>query len=87
MIIKIFAGIGMACMLYIVYILLQCDLDKFKIWRKTGYKIKMLCKPHNYDFYYMLPNNWELTLKCKKYGKIKKLYVDVEALKRAFDEV
>ena len=57
MIIKIFAGIGMACMLYIVYILLQCDLDKFKIWRKTGYKIKMLCKPHNYDFYYMLPNN------------------------------
>lgn len=87
MIIKIFAGIGMACMLYIVYILLQCGLDKFKRWRKTGYKIKMLCKPHIYDFYYMWTNNGELTLKCKKCGKIKKLYVDVEALKRAFDEV
>lgn len=87
MVIKIFAGIGLVCVLYITYMLLECSWDKFKRWRKAGCKIKMLCKPHIYDFYYMWQDDGELTLKCKKCGKIKKLYVDVEVLKRAFDEV
>ena len=47
----------------------------------------MLCKPHVYGFYYMWPGSGELTLKCKKCWKVKKLYVDVESFKGVFDEV
>lgn len=54
---------------------------------KAGCKIKMLCKPHIYDFYCMWPGDGELTLKCKKCGKVKKLYVDVESFKGVFDKV
>ena len=56
-------------------------------WRKKGCKIKMLCKPHVYDFYCMWPDDGELNLKCKKCGKITKLYVDVESFKGVFDKV
>lgn len=87
MIIKIFTGIGMGWVLYVAYILLKCSLERFKRWRKAGCKIKMLCKPHIYDFYCMWPGDGELTLKCKKCGKVKKLYVDVESFKGVFDEV
>lgn len=85
--IKIFAGIGMGWVIYVAYILLKCSLERFKRWRKTGCKVKMLCKPHVYCFYYMWPGSGELTLKCKKCWKVKKLYVDVESFKGVFDEV
>ena len=85
--IKIFAGIGMGWVLFVAYVLLKCSLERFKRWRKTGCKVKMLCKPHVYGFYYMWPNDGELTLKCKKCGKVKKLYVDVESFKGVFDKV
>ena len=87
MVIKIFAGIGMAFAALIMANFLYYAAEKIKKWRKTGCKIKMLCKPHVYGFYSLWPNDGELILKCKKCGKVKKLYVDVESLKGAFDEV
>lgn len=87
MIIKIFAGIGMAFAALIMANFLYYAAEKIKRWRKTECKIKMLCKPHIYGFYCMWPDGGELTLKCKKCGKFKKLYVDVESLKGVFDEV
>ena len=85
MIIKILAGIGMAWVFYVAYILLKCSWERFKRWRKTGCKIKMLCKPHIYDFYCLWPDDGELTLKCKKCGKFKKLYIDVENWNKMID--
>ena len=85
--IKIFAGIGMAFVALIMAIFLQYATEKIKKWRKTGCKVKMLCNPHIYDFSSLWPGDGKLTLKCKKCGKVKKLYVDVESLKGAFDKV
>lgn len=85
--IKIFAGIGMGWVLYVAYILLKCSWERIKRWRKTGCKVKMLCKPHIYDFYFLWHGDGELTLKCKKCGKVKRLYVDVESFKGVFDKV
>ena len=87
MAIKIFAGIGMAFVALIMANFLYYAAEKIKRWRKTGCKVKMLCKPHVYGFYYMWPDDGELTLKCKKCGKVKKLYVDVESFKGVFDKV
>lgn len=87
MIIEIFAGIGMAFVALIMANFLQYAAEKIKRWRKNGCKIKMLCKPHVYGFYCMWPDDGELTLKCKKCGKVKKLYVDAESFKGVFDEV
>lgn len=53
--------------------------DKFNRWRKNGCKIKCLCKPHIYGFYWFFPDSGELALKCKKCGKIKKIIVDEES--------
>nr|DAQ49817.1 MAG TPA: baseplate protein [Caudoviricetes sp.] len=85
--IKIFAGIGMGWVLYVAYILLKCSWERIKRWRKTGCKVKMLCKPHIYDFNFLWHGDGELTLKCKKCGKVKRLYVDVESFKGVFDKV
>lgn len=52
---------------------------KFNRWRKNGCKIKCLCKPHIYKFYWYFPDSGELTLKCKKCGKINKIIVDKES--------
>lgn len=85
MIIKIFAGIGMAFVALIMANFLQYAAEKIKRWRKNGCKIKMLCKPHIYDFYCLWPDDGELTLKCKKCGKFKKLYIDVENWNKMID--
>ena len=87
MIIKIFAGIGMAFVAIVIANFLYYAAKKIKKWRAKGCKIKILCKPHIYDFYYLWPGDGELNLKCKKCGKVKKLYVDVESFKGVFDEV
>lgn len=87
MIMEILAGIGAGVVIGGALILLQYLKDVFKSWRRNGCKIKLLCKPHVYGFYCMWPNNGKLTLKCKKCGKVKKLYVDVESFKGVFDKV
>ena len=83
MAIKIFAGIGIVFVALIMTDFLYYAEKKIEKWRANGCKIKMLCNPHVYEFYWMWPNTGELILKCKKCGKIKKLHVDVESLKRA----
>lgn len=85
MVIKIFAGIGLVCVLYIIYMLLECSWEKFKRWRKSGCKIKMFCKPHKYEPKWLLSESGELYLKCQKCGKTKKLYIDTEAFREWFD--
>lgn len=69
-----------ACVLGVfVYIAILTLINKFNRWRKNGCKIKCLCKPHIYKFYWFFPDSGELTLKCKKCGKIKKIIVDRES--------
>lgn len=77
MIIKIFAAIGIVFAVLIMANFLCYAEEKIKKWRENDCKIKMLCNPHVYEYYWMWPNG-ELILKCKKCGKIKRLRVDVE---------
>lgn len=76
MIMEILAGIGAGVVIGGVLILLQYLKDVFKSWRRNGCKIKLLCKPHEYEPDWLWPRSGELCLKCKKCGKTKKLYID-----------
>lgn len=85
MIMEIFAGIGVIVVMCVVAELMEHLRDTFRNWRENGCKIKLLCKPHIYDFYSLWPGDGELTLKCKKCGKFKKLYIDVENWNKMID--
>ena len=61
-----------------IYAAVRVLINKFNRWRKNGCKIKCLCKPHIYELYWFFYDSGELTLKCKKCGKIKKIIVDRE---------
>lgn len=74
----IFMTIGISTVGFMVYVVTCEIINKFKRWRKNGCKIKCLCKPHIYECCWFFPNSGELTLKCKKCGKIKKIIVDEE---------
>lgn len=69
----IFMTIGISTVGFMIYVVVCEIINKFNRWRKNGCKIKCLCKPHIYEFYWFFPNSGELALKCKKCGKIKKL--------------
>lgn len=84
MIMEILAGIGAGVVIGGVLMLLQYLRDVFRNWRKNGCKIKLLCKPHQYEPDWLWPGSGELELKCKKCGKTKKLYVDVKAFNKWF---
>ncbi len=84
MIIKIFAGIGMAFVAIVIANFLYYAAKKIKKWRAKGCKIKILCKPHVYVFHYLCDNGG-LYLKCKKCGKIKKLHIDVDEWDKMID--
>ena len=78
--------LGVCVLGVFVYIAILALINKFNRWRKNGCKIKCLCKPHIYEFYWFLHSaDWflhrsgELALKCKKCGKIKKIIVDKES--------
>ena len=58
-----------------------------RVEKKLGARSKCSVNLHIYDFYSLWPGDGELTLKCKKCGKVKKLYVDVESFKGVLDEV
>lgn len=62
-----------------IYAAVRVLINRFNRWRKNGCKIKCLCKPHIYKFYWYFPDSGELTLKCKKCGKINKIIVDKES--------
>ena len=79
--------IGAGTVILAIFLAVRYFFYKFRRWRKSSCKCKLLCKPHIYDFYYLWPGDGELTLKCKKCGKVKKLYVDVESFEGVFDEV
>ena len=69
-----------ACVLGVfIYAAVRVLINKFNRWRKNGCKIKCLCKPHTYELYWFFHNSGELTLKCTKCGKIKKIIVDRES--------
>jgi hypothetical protein len=46
---EIFMMLGMCVVGLAVYILLYTIIRKFNRWRKSGCKIKCLCKPHIYE--------------------------------------
>ena len=75
----IFMIIGACVFVVFVYMIILILINKFNRWRRNGCKIKCLCKPHIYEFYWFLFNSGELALKCKKCGKIKKIIVDRES--------
>ena len=75
----IFMTIGISTVGFMIYVVVCEIINKFNRWRKNGCKIKCLCKPHIYDFYWYFPDSGELTLKCKKCRKIKKIIVDKES--------
>ena len=75
----IFMTIGISTVGFMIYVVVCEIINKFNRWRKNGCKIKCLCKPHIYEFYWFFPNSGELALKCKKCGKIKKIIVDKES--------
>lgn len=35
-----------------IYAVVRVSINKFNRWRKNGCKIKCLCKPHIYKFYW-----------------------------------
>lgn len=75
----IFMTIGECVFAVFVYMIILMLINKFNRWRKNGCKIKCLCKPHIYECYWFFHSSGELTLKCKKCGKIKKIIVDKES--------
>ena len=75
----IFTILGACVFVVFVYMVILMLINKFNRWRKKGCKIKCLCKPHTYAFYWFFPDSGELTLKCTKCGKIKKIIVDKES--------
>ena len=56
--------------------------DKFNRWRKNGYKIKCLCKPHIYEIQWHWCRDGETELVCKKCGKKKTLFIDYDFSKK-----
>lgn len=75
----IFMTIGISTVSFIIYAVACDTIYRFNRWRKNGCKIKCLCKPHIYKFYWYFPDSGELVLKCKKCGKINKIIVDKES--------
>nr|DAG82371.1 MAG TPA: hypothetical protein [Caudoviricetes sp.] len=50
-----------------IYVLLHTIINKFRKWRKSGCKIKCLCKPHIYKIQCHWCGDGETELVCKKY--------------------
>lgn len=75
----IFMTIGIFTVSLVIYAVARDTIYRFNRWRKNGCKIKCLCKPHTYTFYWFFHDSGELALKCTKCGKIKKIIVDKES--------
>lgn len=79
---EIFMILGMGVVGIAVYILLYIIISKFNRWRKSGCKIKCLCKPHIYEIQWHWCRDGETELVCKKCGKKKTLFIDYDFHKK-----
>lgn len=73
--------IGQGTLVIIILISIIILLEKFKYWRKSGCKIKCLCKPHKYKLVLYWANTEEAVLECKKCGKRKQVFIDYDSIK------
>ena len=76
---EIFMMLGMCVVGFVVYTLLYTIINKFNRWRKSGCKIKCLCKPHVYEIQWHWKNDGETLLVYKKCGKKKTLFIDFDS--------
>ena len=81
---EIFMILGMGVVAIIIYELFYTIINKFKRWRKSGCKIKCLCKPHKYKLVWYWRNTEEAVLECKKCGKRKRVFIDYDSIKEKF---
>ena len=76
--------IGAGTVTLAIFLTVRYFFYKFRRWRKSSCKCKLLCKPHIYDIYFSFPESGEVMLKCKKCGKNKKIYFDLKSFERWF---
>lgn len=81
---EIFMMLGMCVVAVIIYGLFCAIINKFNRWRKSGCKIKCLCKPHKYKLVRYWRGTEEATLECKKCGKRKQVFIDYDSIKENF---
>lgn len=80
--------VGFMTIIFASALFLYFLTDKFDNWRRKGCRIKALCKPH---IYRLIDYNWnkdgyeELVWKCRKCGKIKRIFVDTEDFNNFFN--
>lgn len=79
---EIFMTLGMYVVGIAIYMLLYTIIRKFNRWRKSGCKIKCLCKPHVYEIEWHWCRDGETELVCKKCGKKKTLFIDYDFSKK-----
>ncbi len=84
MIREILMILGLCVVGLAVYVLLHSTINKFNRWRKSGCKIKCLCKPHKYKLVRYWRGTEEATLECKKCGKRKQVFIDYDSIKENF---
>ena len=82
MIKEILMILGLCVVGLAVYVLLYIIISKFNRWRKSGCKIKCLCKPHIYEIQWHWCRDGETELVCKKCGKKKTLFIDYDFHKK-----
>ncbi len=81
---EIFMILGMGVVAVIIYELFYTIINKFNRWRKSGCKIKCLCKPHKYKLVWYWRNTEEAVLECKKCGKRKQIFINYDSIKEKF---
>ncbi len=81
---EIFMILGMGVVAVIIYELFYTIINKFNRWRKSGWKIKCLCKPHKYKLVWYWRNTEEAVLECKKCGKRKQIFINYDSIKEKF---
>ena len=82
---EIFMMLGMCVVGLAVYILLYTIIRKFNRWRKSGCKIKCLCKPHKYKLVWYQLDTEKAILECEKCEKRKKVFIDYDSIKKEFN--
>lgn len=64
--------VGMITVAFVIVSFLVELEEKFKSWRRNGCKFKCLCK-HEYDVEFPDSLSGEVSLKCRKCGKKKRI--------------
>lgn len=79
---NVFMTIGVVAVGFMIYAVAYSTIGKFNRWRKSGCKIKCLCKPHIYEIQWHWCRDVETKLVCKKCGKKKTLFIDYDFSKK-----